>query len=657
MYRLKNAALFALLMVATIFLASHHVYADYRPVIGCNGALHGNGVLTPLSCNDYAIYTDDYGAQGDGVTDDSASLVAAGNAAIANHSNLVYLTGKVGNVFAVGTSGNLTLPAGVEYHGSYAAFGYNANFATAPYTLLLNPANTIILGSSSALVGVRIYPQGMGQQASTLRGALTQIANFAGTALTILANTNDFDVDHVMINGFNQAIYQYPADRGRYHYVAGDDVNGLFIGGGGDNPAADRVEFWNFMSSPYALGSAQTQTTAISSFSSGPGGALEVAFASAPATPIITGDIVIIGNTAATYQAPNCRWKATAIDASHFTINAISGVTACATAAYTTLCPSACSATNEVVYMTSSLRQGIAFSIVNTGLLMSNLVEYGHDVGYQYGSGTDGMACVTCWSDGDADAGTFADPVPLGIVSGSLPGVSPVATSHGSWQGKVYDKARALYVNNSSGRNGITISESLLNTTGAYANVQGAGATVVAGAAYISNTIFDGAGSGYVYYVGDAASFLKIDGGTSAGGSPFYQTFSTDCPKFVFNGAQSCGWTPTDASGAGLTFTAPVVSCTETFATKLVACSGAIIYPTTADTSAASIGGLPSPVALYATAPVITSTTISGGVTAAAIQSSSKINLYSSTGNATFITNTQLSGVTIYLSFSYYATN
>jgi hypothetical protein len=52
-------------------------------------------------------------------------------------------------------------------------------------------------------------------------------------------------------------------------------------------------------------------------------------------------------------------------------------------------------------------------------------------------------------------------------------------------------------------------------------------------------------------------------------------------------------WTPTDASGASLTFTDTSGNCFYTKVGNLVTCNFSITYPTTVDASAAAISGLP----------------------------------------------------------------
>lgn len=472
------------------------------------------------------FWVENYGAKCNGSTDDSAAFINAGNAALASvPKGIVLVPGAVCNI---ATTGNVTLP-GVTYKGDISAYGYNTNFATAPYTLLINPSYTVSLSSGGALVGVRVYPQSMGQQASTLRGAITQIATFAGTAVTVPANQYDITIDHVMINGFAKAISHNSSDRVHYSYVSGDDTTFFDMNGCGDTCTAYQMEAWPFMASPYAI-NPQSQTTAISSFSSA-GGLVKVTFASPPAIPIVTGDSVVIGNTTPAYQFPNGRWTVTAIDTTHFTLNG---------STY-----SGASATNEIVYLAASMRTGPAFHIQNADIEMVALTDYGHDISYWYDTGVDGINCIACWSDGDTYDGTLADPNPIGVLNGGKPAASAVLTQHTAFNGgHIYSKAYAIYNNSSSGRPMLVTNVAPIQDTGSYANLNGGGVYVASGSVFVSNSSFEGASTGNIFYVADNATQLSLSNIKTEGGIAAFQTSSTDCQKYSLDGVVNCPWTP-----------------------------------------------------------------------------------------------------------------
>lgn len=481
------------------------------------------------------ISVETYGAQCGGTLDASAAFVAAGNAALqagpqSGQTNVIV----PGCVFLLGSSGDVTLP-GVSYIGDYSAYSYSSNFSTAPYTLLLNPSSTIDLSSGGSLVGLKIYPAGMGQQGSTLRAALNQIAGFTGTAITIPSGQRDITIDHVMVNGFNTGIYHASvADRIHYSYVAGDDNTLLNIQGCNDTCSAFQLEAWDFMAPPYAPLARQSQFTAISSFSNS-GGLVKVTLSSTPADPIQTGDIVVIGNTTPGYQFPNGRWTATFVSNTSFILQGSAYASA--------------SVTGEIAYLTSSIRKQPAFQFANTGMIMTALTEYGHDIGILYGPNTMGMQCMGCWLDGDTDNGTYADQTPIGVVNGATPGNPPVTAQQNAFVGgKILDKAISIY-NNSNTARPLMVSNSMIGTTGCFAeggSFTGAPIQDAAGSILMSNSDLEGCSGNTLYTVAimDGASSVHFSNVRSEGGTTYFQTAATDCPKFTKNDQVLCPWTP-----------------------------------------------------------------------------------------------------------------
>lgn len=113
-------------------------------------------------------------------------------------------------------------------------------------------------------------------------------------------------------------------------------------------------------------------------------------------------------------------------------------------------------------------------------------------------------------------------------------------------------------------------------------------------------------------------------------------------------------WTPSDQSGAGLTFTGVNVSSTRLG--NLVFCYGRLTYPTTADTSSASIGGLPVTSANQNYALGVGSMVETNVLTFPPVPqvqvNSTKFNISNGFSGAA-VTNVQLSGATIIFSFHY----
>jgi len=97
--------------------------------------------------------------------------------------------------------------------------------------------------------------------------------------------------------------------------------------------------------------------------------------------------------------------------------------------------------------------------------------------------------------------------------------------------------------------------------------------------------------------IDDATGDLKIANGnlvigTSGKGIDFSATAGTGTSE-LFDDYEEGTWTPTDASGAGLTFTLTANSSTYTKIGNTVVARFSIGYPVTANASQATIGGLP----------------------------------------------------------------
>jgi hypothetical protein len=80
--------------------------------------------------------------------------------------------------------------------------------------------------------------------------------------------------------------------------------------------------------------------------------------------------------------------------------------------------------------------------------------------------------------------------------------------------------------------------------------------------------------------------------GTSGKGIDFSATPGTGTSELLADYEEGT-WTPTDASGAGLSFTATSNNCFYTKIGNQVTCVFILTYPSTASVAAATIGGLP----------------------------------------------------------------
>ena len=532
----------------------------------------------------------EWGPTLNGTTDDSAAWLAACTALTAQGGGRILMPPKTTAV-AQSAILDLTSCTNVSIIGNIAAYGYNANNATAPYTFLVNSAYTVKTGRAVDFYGVRFARYGMSAP-TNLANALTEIGNFAGTAITI--SGLDDVLDHVDINGFAQAVTSNE-DRLHLNYVEGDDTAGFLGTSCGDTCTLSHIEWWDFVSSPYNI-SPQIQTSTVSAFSSGAGGLTEVTLTAAPTYPILTGYTIVIGNSGKLYQQPNGRYIATNIDTTHFLLQ---GTT------YSTQCPSSCAATNEQAILSAGIRTGAAFVLDSVYDVVTGW-EYGHDIGLIFGSGSSGSQFANGWIDGDSSDN--ADPTTIGIVNGAMPGNAAVLTQQNKVTNtQVLDRAISIY-NNSSSARPLLVSNSAIAIVGCGSDTLGAGWYDNEGSISLSNDNFEGnpsqclTSTNSAWAITDAASLVTING-TQYEGSDLipanvnFQTVSTDCKKVIVDGMIGpCPWTPSLATGGTLTHQAgyPVATYIERNGEITAYWRDRLSANTSPTSSAVTIGGLPA---------------------------------------------------------------
>jgi len=137
-------------------------------------------------------------------------------------------------------------------------------------------------------------------------------------------------------------------------------------------------------------------------------------------------------------------------------------------------------------------------------------------------------------------------------------------------------------------------------------------------------------------------------GSSGAGlGGVFFGTSTTSLQSY----SQQNTWTPSDASGAGLTFTG--VSAQWTRIGNMIFAYGSVIYPTTADASTSVIGGLPVtvPNASYARQGILSFSSSANAAKVLPNANATTFGVYTSGGAST--TNAQLSGVQLFFMLIY----
>lgn len=181
----------------------------------------------------------DYGAIGDGATDDSAAILAAlaavgaGGQVVIPHGMRCYINSTV----AVPDAGSLVGDAG-PWRG-YA--DNSSNFYQIGPALHLGPAGKVALNTGSSIADLVVIRAG-------LTFPVTYAAASAWTGYGIEALGDNFSVIGCSVFGFGTGIYSSGRQRMRIENVQGDCWNGIHIDNNFDTGVVSDCHFWPFLS-------------------------------------------------------------------------------------------------------------------------------------------------------------------------------------------------------------------------------------------------------------------------------------------------------------------------------------------------------------------------------------------------------------------------
>jgi len=216
--------------------------ADGAEMVGWVGS--GTGAVVRLVAEKLgeSVSVDDFGAVGDGITDDVVSFQNALNHVASLGGGTVTFYSR----YLLAAS-SLTIPDNVWLKGPLGMPGEILPGTAADYdskrgVLFIDPAVSIITSDMSAVSNCIIMRRGLDLPFTSATNATSGIAAFAGTAIQV--GGSDTTLSKLLILGFIQAITSSGNERVRCEYVTGDCANGIRIDGAYDICYLNKCHFW-----------------------------------------------------------------------------------------------------------------------------------------------------------------------------------------------------------------------------------------------------------------------------------------------------------------------------------------------------------------------------------------------------------------------------
>jgi hypothetical protein len=182
----------------------------------------------------------DFGAVGNGSTDDTAAIQAAVNS-LPNGGSVLIPSNSI-----CYCASSITIPSKVKLYGEFV-HGEGIDYYTQNSQIKLGASATINLSNASGLENLLIIRSGLYTTYPTNpTQASAVVSNFTGTGVTI-SSANDAYIVGCMLLGHNQAIYSNNSDRVYIFNVKIDSTNGVYLANAFDICRIKDVHCWPFL--------------------------------------------------------------------------------------------------------------------------------------------------------------------------------------------------------------------------------------------------------------------------------------------------------------------------------------------------------------------------------------------------------------------------